>query len=1764
MSEFVSPSSLDPGSQFTAGSQFDVATVDTNVRTISAIESTWKLPRLPDVVKLDLASVTGMQPSGIQEFLLGLETDLTEEPEPEVDPAEGLRTQFLEENGVTDGDRLSTVVAGVIGNRPPTEVSVDSVKRFKLDAIRRGYLQPPESGQLDSNWSPELNSLRREMLFDDINSMNRGDRPGAIPADTVFDAIGRWTSPGALLSAATDLDLWWDAGAISDEWTTWGDKWRKVADSNDPFDFAKNLIDAATGPVDDIVFPVINWALIGMGVGVAFNSARIGVLGARAVSSSKWIRGIYSIARPQTVNELVQASWTARKLQGSSSTVLSAAGDALAAWRSFTPVARTKQVVQSGMRLGIASQAQDAFPGYQGGSSLADAVPALGAGADALEQFSLRSPLSIVPELAFAPLNVMNPGTYFRSGGEGVNVVSNALRGAVRSVGTPLGRAGIGGVVGAGVGTFSGDDAGDVLQGATFGAIAGAAIPLIGRNALGRAGVGSLIGAGVAYSTDAEIENGIMFGAATGAAMLPVGSYWSKVPFAGKAVGFVTDAAKILDFKPLAQDQQVSAVFQSGMRRYLRDLDDGDALKAWDDDVTQNGFVKAMSNYWGSTEDSTASGMAFVLVAAAIDHTAAVQSGGYENIDMFHLFLDKLISQLRTFDIDDPGSFTREQVARAVAWGRATNPDSVRRQFDKVMETLDDATALKLADEHNTRAKRLLEQLTSTENLPDLDPVSSAWATASSEEKMGILEAYIPKAMGTFGNWAEFTGNSHQSKQWVESGILDGASFLGVQTPYGTVRNVKKDLYKLNPRVQQASDEVQDTLLRDPVAAERTASMLNPLANQQATGRFTIMRNDTLTKQFFEEEGYRLQDLVDTVEKLRHLDRKGVLGRVRSELSAGGRELADLDRDEVDAVAALVGSPGSKGMLRHLNSYMKRHGLTLDDLDAALNDLVTRLATDEQHWSKFGLVPHLVDDAGVPLEGVAALKRRIKQVRKAARFKAAEIDIDATARSVRETQGDDVADQFLAEVQVMREDGYKLVHGVEFMMPYDLMHYTPAFADLGRREANFQTLGNFFGPKQPPLARAIQERRERTAIVKAFSDAGMFEGRSVDDELVSNVLSDLHKILREKQDVVGNQADQYHLLSFWEKRRLALDSSFAPLRVEDLQRHSTFVVDRLKKMGWSDEEAGTIMSAVPYFRNTEFRDLGLYAIEAKIRRANLAEGTLKVLTANSSLFSPRTAGIAVGAYTGAAQADSDVDSTEAESLGERLVGAGVGALVGGLGGEAVVRSARSASSKYDLASKAKNQFRWQLGDKYVRLRDSLRFALSPVFEVSRYTEGLMLGQVGVPLRRADGSQIVLPLNMSPTGVRNRIGRQAFDTDRAEFNSLSRSFGHGDVDVADDALKRFEQIGIFGFNPQQWQAAAYSELKRAGLSAEQAYDGARATYTYGAHGRSAAELSVNFLFFPFSFQKKSLTHIAEWMSDDLGRSIIIHDALKTYETLNEKYNLSEFWREHVPGLTMLNRLNLFAYGISPGRFGGINAELVRAVDHTVGAFLPIGLNLTGEEDYNTLERLKKSLLPMINDINWMSETARDTINVATTPGHKTRRGQIMSGYDEWNAYRSELQAELEAAGAKWSDLYNHPRFEKMYLAYEVKRAELAMKYPEWSKSRQESIFNVQALEMERNDLDALAQQQRQTFGVYDPSTSAGLLGAYEDELAGVKERLRLEGVSVDGPDGWADAPPWASDYLKEIAVRMLEQYPKFESVYRKFYERELGPIRSTVV
>jgi hypothetical protein len=480
-----------------------------------------------------------------------------------------------------------------------------------------------------------------------------------------------------------------------------------------------------------------------------------------------------------------------------------------------------------------------------------------------------------------------------------------------------------------------------------------------------------------------------------------------------------------------------------------------------------------------------------------------------------------------------------------------------------------------------------------------------------------------------------------------------------------------------------------------------------------------------------------------------------------------------------------------------------------------------------------------------------------------------------------------------------------------------------------------------------------------------------------------------------------------------------------------------------------------------------------------------------------------------------------------------------------------------------------------LADNLAVARDTLRFTLSPFFDISRYTEGYVLGQTAAPLRNpATGERIYMPLNASPSKLRKtmkkelvakgsnpieaeRMARQQYDDIVKEFRAAVKV--DFDPDELDQTGRWFKQVGMAGFSPTDWTATAYAHLRSNGIKPNEAYVAARNMYTYGTRGRSAAEMSVNFVFFPFSFQKKALTHISKWMNDDLARSIMIHDGLKMYEALDEEYNLGERWKDQIPLLQQLNKLNLFAFGISPGRLGGINSQLIESTGRgALALFTPQGVSVKNAAENAELQKLWRQALPLVNDVDWMVQNMGEQGHVLMGGSWQTTRADITDGYSEWNTYKDSIGQQLAAQGFTWSDLYNKRYLADMKAAYDLKRAELSAKFPAWAESRKEATGNRVSNQMERQDRLARAASDPQNADTLDV-----MMARFETELETLRENLKYQGVPVGGNDGWADAPPEVARYITSIGVDMLKQNPKWQTIWDRYYRSDFGVLEALI-
>jgi hypothetical protein len=515
---------------------------------------------------------------------------------------------------------------------------------------------------------------------------------------------------------------------------------------------------------------------------------------------------------------------------------------------------------------------------------------------------------------------------------------------------------------------------------------------------------------------------------------------------------------------------------------------------------------------------------------------------------------------------------------------------------------------------------------------------------------------------------------------------------------------------------------------------------------------------------------------------------------------------------------------------------------------------------------------------------------------------------------------------------------------------------------------------------------------------------------------------------------------------------------------------------------------------------------------------------------------------------------------------------------------------------------------WQryahLSDFGANMRDYFRFSLNPVFDISRYVEGMVLSQV-VGADVAKG----LKLNQGPKSYQKMMARRIRTANpgmdlksaqahareewkrvRSAFMDVARGRGDFQWENIENMSQWFTSVGIMGFSPQNWMASTFGQLLEAGLDAEKAYEISRKTYTYGMTGRSAVEQSVNFLWFPFSFMKKTVGHFAEWMGSDLSRGVLLHDMVKAYELVDERYDLHDRWREYLPILEKIRRINLFGYGLSPGEFGGMNAPLIRGVWHNplsemiggsvrgtaklVGAvddldvfkdpivafLMPQALSAPPDADegwWDDVQTLIKRVFPLLSDFRHLLEDTMQQMQVlGRVPMEQASmhdEAQIQNAWEEMSTWKAEIVDALLDRGTSWE------QFNRRTYTYrgktmtgsefvDEKEVELLQKYPAWGASQ------TGGANQRMRDLEL---QVRIAHPTIPGDVAAASFDVFDKTM---KAWLKTQDSNTVNP---LFMPPEVHSVMRARASELVAEAPDFLPIYNRIWSHIYGPVTREV-
>jgi hypothetical protein len=537
-------------------------------------------------------------------------------------------------------------------------------------------------------------------------------------------------------------------------------------------------------------------------------------------------------------------------------------------------------------------------------------------------------------------------------------------------------------------------------------------------------------------------------------------------------------------------------------------------------------------------------------------------------------------------------------------------------------------------------------------------------------------------------------------------------------------------------------------------------------------------------------------------------------------------------------------------------------------------------------------------------------------------------------------------------------------------------------------------------------------------------------------------------------------------------------------------------------------------------------------------------------------------------------------------------GAALGATTGYLLGDEpkdVIRGAiGGAALGLGYSAAAKRTYGY-LPDALARMNLALRYTFSLTFDAGRYTEQAMIAatRYGLPAHFMPRRALTQKAEgwATPYSAERVHGEDAVRDAMRFQDELNGTPYFGGLE---DMERRVFQAGLLGFKPRDFEALYGFELYQRGWGREQIRDAVANINRYGM-GRTVAEKTANFVFFPFSFSKKMLTSLGDFILQAPGRNLLLHEGLRRYHDSSLDERFRDLVENHAPLLEQLAQVNNLVYGLSPGRFfleglsdhrtaAGSVAQILSSIfvpsgaattlavaagqagDLAMNAFVPVVI--TGESidkagGVDGLDDIIRRYVPLVREIdqyffegegNVTGGAIGKQLAAVTSPTFETPYAQLTGYLDETRAFKSELEPLALALGYVSADgLLDSDVGVALKAQYDALKDDLRLKYPQgWglvSEIDNTDLINQAAM----NDLATQVAD-----GYASPGEEAILLVAQEARF------LKTFHAEIGMPADIGSALLGAR--IRTLAKK-YQGDERFLELYRRFFEREYGPLQA---
>ena len=209
---------------------------------------------------------------------------------------------------------------------------------------------------------------------------------------------------------------------------------------------------------------------------------------------------------------------------------------------------------------------------------------------------------------------------------------------------------------------------------------------------------------------------------------------------------------------------------------------------------------------------------------------------------------------------------------------------------------------------------------------------------------------------------------------------------------------------------------------------------------------------------------------------------------------------------------------------------------------------------------------------------------------------------------------------------------------------------------------------------------------------------------------------------------------------------------------------------------------------------------------------------------------------------------------------------------------------------------------------------------------------------------------------------------------------------------DDVERLTNQADLWNlFSPRDFTRWNLYWLHQQGYRGQELLDKVEHVMGYGQ--RTAAERSLNAVFYPFSFNKTVMRQFGGYLLTHPGQRMIMSGLIYAYDNIDWNGHTGQQWKkiidDNMPLIKQLEKLNALEHGVGLGGFGGINMPYAQPLfSHFATLLGPKQISFgTANQNKNTIDTLAQ-YIPLLKTAQELLQQVPDTAKTGASLALRT--------------------------------------------------------------------------------------------------------------------------------------------------------------------------------